>query len=152
MIKVPKIFIMLILVISLVGCQNKAVDLKGNEKTEFGINETAVYKNVYYTVTNLEYTDQQSNGEKIADSSKTYIALTFQVKNNSKKKIPTPACILTTDKTSSEQETISWEGDATKIYINPGETINTTYYMEISKEDVAKEYDCGEEFSFNLVK
>ncbi len=152
MFKGPKIFIMLILVISLVGCQNKAVDLKGNKKTEFGINETAVYKDVYYTVTDLEYTDQQSNGEKIADSSKTYIALTFQIKNNSKKKISIPACILTTDKTSSEKETISWEGDATKTSINSGETLTTTYYMEISKEDAAKEYDCYEEFSFNLAK
>ncbi len=116
--KIFKTFIIVLFAISLTGC--KARDLDGNVKTEFGIKETAVYKNIYYTVTDVEYTDTLSQGVQTSDENKTYIALTFQVENKSKKEIDVPSCIIITEKTSSEQETVSWEGDINKHTIDGG--------------------------------
>ena len=56
-----------------------------NEKTSYGLNETAVYNDVHYTVTNVEY----SNGtqyDKPADGM-NYVIVTLKIENKSDSKI-----------------------------------------------------------------
>lgn len=60
-------------------------DVDGNAKTSFNINETAVYEDVYYTVTNVEYSDG-SEYDKPADG-KNYVIVTLKIENKSDSKI-----------------------------------------------------------------
>jgi len=78
-------------IFSLSGCtseiesSNVVSDINGNEKTSFALNETAVFEDVHYTVTNVEY----SNGtefDKPAEG-KNYVIVTLKIENKSDSKI-----------------------------------------------------------------
>lgn len=83
------VFLMFI-TLGLTGCfsdtdGSKVQDLDGNSKTTFKVNETAVYDDVNYTVTNVEY----SNGtewDKPA-SGNHYVIVTIKIENKSDSKI-----------------------------------------------------------------
>ena len=88
--KKKSLFILLvaIFVFVLTGCEsenseNIVTDSNGKSKTSFTINETAVYNDVYYTVTNVEY----SNYDNIARRDKIYIIVTLKIENKSDKTI-----------------------------------------------------------------
>lgn len=81
----------LVLLFGLTGCfsdsdtQSGATDLNGNPKKSFNINETAIFENVHYTVTNVSY----SNGDewdKPAEG-KNYVIVTIKIENKSDSKI-----------------------------------------------------------------
>lgn len=88
--KISKLFITIFILFGLTGClsetsNNSVKDINGNEKTSFNLNETAVYNDVEYIVTNVEY----SNGDewdKPADG-KQFVIVTVSIKNNSSEKI-----------------------------------------------------------------
>lgn len=60
-------------------------DVNGNVKTSFSLNETAVFEDVHYTVTNVEY----SNGDEWDKPSdgKNYVIVTLKIENKSDSKI-----------------------------------------------------------------
>ena len=72
----------------LVGCtsdSSEVTDINGNAKSSFNVNETAVYEDVHYTVTNVEY----SNGDEYdnpADGN-NYVVVTVKIENKSDEKI-----------------------------------------------------------------
>lgn len=88
--KISKLFITIFILFGLTWClsetsNNSVKDINGNEKTSFSLNETAVYNDVEYIVTNVEY----SNGDewdKPADG-KQFVIVTVSIKNNSSEKI-----------------------------------------------------------------
>ena len=73
--------------ISLTACSSTigVTDINGNEKISFAVNETAVYENVYYTVTNVKY----SNGDDwdTPASGNHYVIVTLKIENKSDSKI-----------------------------------------------------------------
>jgi hypothetical protein len=134
---------------------SKVTDINGNLKTEFAINETAVYKDINYRITNAEYGDV-IQGYKPMDENNTYYSLTFEVQNNSKNTyVPNYECILRTEEVTSEQINTTWTGDDSSDHLAVGEDNATTYFWEISKDDKAKTYWCfiyesDVEFTFDL--
>lgn len=64
---------------------NNVTDINGNKKTNFQLNETAVYEDVYYTVTNVEYSNG-SEYDKPAEG-KNYVIVTVKIENKSNSKI-----------------------------------------------------------------
>lgn len=155
--KISKIVIIFLFMASLTGCTDKVKDLNGNAKNEFGINETAVYKDIYYTVTNTEYTDVVDEST-VEDENNTFFAVVFEVKNNSNKVFDINyECILKTEETSSEELNNFWTGGELLESLSVGEKYTRTYYWEISKDDSAQTYWClvGQnevEFTFDLTK
>jgi hypothetical protein len=136
--------------------KEKVTDINGKPKTEFSINETAVYKDIHYRITNTEYGDV-IQGYMPMDESKTYFALTFEIQNNSKKEqYISNYCILKTEKVTSEEITTSWIGEEMPDRIQAiGEKNTVTYLWEISKDDKALSYWCPSietdiEFTFDL--
>lgn len=84
------VILLISIVFGLTGCfsdtNNNAVkDINGNEKTTFNINETAVYEDVHYTVTNVKY----SNGDNwdTPAAGKEYVVVTIKIENKSESKI-----------------------------------------------------------------
>lgn len=84
------IFFGFIVMFGLVGCSsdtsnNKVTDSNGNEKDSFSLNETAVFKDVSYTVTSVKY----SNGTEFDEpaSGKKFVIVTVKIENKSKEKI-----------------------------------------------------------------
>lgn len=74
----------------LTGCfsdteSSKVKDTQGNDKTSFSINETAIYDNVHYTVTNVEYSNG-SEWDTPADG-KNFVVVTIKIENKSDSKI-----------------------------------------------------------------
>ena len=149
--------LVVLLAIILTGCKNSVTNLDGKEKTKFGINETAVYKNIDYTITKAEYTDGSKEGfGQLENENNIFYALTFQVKNNSKKSYYSSySCILKTKEITSEQITTHSTGTNQFKALYAGKSYTTTLFWEISKEDVAQSYKCyinGIEFTFDLTK
>lgn len=80
-----------VVLFSLTGCfsdtdtQSGVTDLNGNSKKIFNINETAVFENVHYTVTNVSY----SNGDEWDEPAegKNYVIVTIKIENKSDSKI-----------------------------------------------------------------
>lgn len=89
--KILGIIISFFVLIGITGCisdseTNKVVtDTDGNSKTIFNLNETAIFDNVHYTVTNIEY----SNGEEYDKPAegKNYVIVTLKIENKSGSKI-----------------------------------------------------------------
>lgn len=84
------IFFGFIALFCLSGCgsdtlDNKVTDSNGNEKNTFSLNETAVFKDVSYTLTNVKY----SNGTEFDEpaSGKRFVIVTVKIENKSKEKI-----------------------------------------------------------------
>lgn len=76
------------ILLSASGCSSETItstDISGNSKTTFNINETAVYEDVHYTVTNVQY----SNGSEWdrPASGKQYVIVTVKIENKSTSKI-----------------------------------------------------------------
>lgn len=71
------------------GCFSEEVDnvtdKNGNVKKSFNINETAVFSDVHYTVTNVEY----SNGDDWNEpaNGKQYVIVTIKIENKSNEKV-----------------------------------------------------------------
>lgn len=87
--KIITAILSILIILGSTGCtensSNKVTDLNGDNKVVFNINETAVYEDVHYTVTNVEY----SNGDdwdKPADG-KNYVIVTVKIENKSGEKI-----------------------------------------------------------------
>jgi len=138
-----------ILIIGRSADKKKGVtDLNGVPKSQFSINETAVYEDIHYTVKEVKYTDgSEFKLPPVEKEGYTYIAVTFEVENNSKKKtVRNTDCILRTNETNSEQETGTsiWltESDLDNNYLEPRQISTKIYFMEVKKSDVAKEYQC----------
>lgn len=83
--------LVVVVLFGLTGCfstlENEVTvnDINGNSKTIFNINETAVFEDVHYTVTNVEYSkgddwDKPSEG-------KQYVIVTIKIDNKSDSKI-----------------------------------------------------------------
>lgn len=64
---------------------NSVTDTEGNEKTSFQLNETAVFEDVHYTVTNVKYS-KGSEYDKPAEG-KNYVIVTLKIENKSDSKI-----------------------------------------------------------------
>lgn len=84
--KVFAVFFGIFVMFSITGCMsdtesNNVTDTSNNIKTNFIINETAIFKNVHYTVTDVEY----SNGDDWDKPSegKNYVIVTIKIENNS---------------------------------------------------------------------
>lgn len=71
--------------VSETGSSNSVTDKNGNEKTSFQLNETAVFEDVHYTVTNVEYS-KGSEYDKPAEG-KNYVIVTLKIENKSDSKI-----------------------------------------------------------------
>lgn len=80
-----------LMLFNLTGCvsttdtESGATNIDGNKQDSYNINETAIFNDVHYTVTNVEY----SNGDewdKPADG-KNYVIVTIKVENKSDSKI-----------------------------------------------------------------
>ena len=65
--------------------QQWGTDTNGNKKTSFSINETAVFEDVHYTVTNVEYPNG-SEYDTPADG-KNYVIVTLKIENKKNEKI-----------------------------------------------------------------
>lgn len=80
-----------VILFGMTGCisensnSNGVSDVNGNVKTSFSLNETAVFEDVHYTVTNVEY----SNGDEWDKPSdgKNYVIVTLKIENKSDSKI-----------------------------------------------------------------
>lgn len=89
--KILHILLCSIVVFGLTGCfsdvqsENSVTDNNGNNKTSFNLNETAVFENVHYTVTDVEY----SNGNEWDSPAegKEYVIVTLKIENKSDSKI-----------------------------------------------------------------
>lgn len=85
------IFLSAFILIGLTGCfsdsepSDKTLDNEGKEKTSFNLNETAVYEDVHYTITNVEYSDG-NEWDKPAEG-KNYVIVTLLIENKSDSKI-----------------------------------------------------------------
>lgn len=89
--KILSILVCAFVLLGITGCVSDSdsssgvTDTNGNKKTSFSINETAVFEDVHYTVTNVEY----SNGSEYdtpADG-KNYVIVTLKIENKSDEKI-----------------------------------------------------------------
>ena len=89
--KILTIILGIIMLFNLTGCfstvelNDGATDASGNSKDSFNINETAVFNDVHYTVTNVSY----SNGDEWDQPSdgKEYVIVTVKIENKSDSKI-----------------------------------------------------------------
>lgn len=88
--KVLMLIISIFVLFGATGCFSEDIsqgvtDAKGNEKKSFNINETAVYNDVHYTITNVEY----SNGDEWDSPAqgKQYVIVTVKIENKSEEKI-----------------------------------------------------------------
>lgn len=88
--KIFPILISVFMLFGLTGCfseedSGSVTDISGSAKTSFNINETAVYNDVYYTITNVEY----SNGDDWDSPAegKQYVIVTINIENKSEDKI-----------------------------------------------------------------
>ena len=89
--KILSILVCAFVLLGITGCVSDSdsssgvTDTNGNKKTSFSINETVVFEDVHYTVTNVEY----SNGSEYdtpADG-KNYVIVTLKIENKSDEKI-----------------------------------------------------------------
>ena len=87
--KIITIIISLFIIFSTSGCtetaNNVVTDINGIEKTSFTINETAIYEDVHYTVTNVEYSN--GNDWDKPSEGKNYVIVTIKIENKSNEKI-----------------------------------------------------------------
>lgn len=89
--KILSILVCAFVMLGMTGCgsnsesSNKVTDINGNSKTSFNLNETAVFENVHYTVTNVEYSNG-SEYDKPANG-KNYVIVTLKIENKSNSKI-----------------------------------------------------------------
>ena len=87
--KILSILLCGLVLLGMTGCttdtESSATDKEKNKKTSFNVNETAVHKDVHYTVTNVEY----SNGTEFNKPSdgKNYVIVTINIENKSDEKI-----------------------------------------------------------------
>lgn len=89
--KILSVLLCVFVLFGITGCVSESEsssgvsDASGNEKTSFNVNETAVFENVHYTVTNVKY----SNGnewDNPADG-KNFVIVTLKIENKSDSKI-----------------------------------------------------------------
>lgn len=86
--KVFSVMMCSLILFGITGCVSELKsndDKNGVEKTTFQINETAKFKNVNYTVTNVKYSDG-NDFDKPAEG-KTYVIVTLKIENKSDSKI-----------------------------------------------------------------
>lgn len=79
-----KVLFLILTILCLVGCSNSLKDLNGNEKEEFKLNETAIYKGVKYTVIAYEIKDKK---DSITDKNISVIDVTYSIENTNKKNV-----------------------------------------------------------------
>lgn len=89
--KILSILVCVFVLLGMTGCVSESEsssgvsDVSGNKKTSFNVNETAVFEDVHYTVTNVEYSNG-SEWDTPADG-KNYVILTLKIENKSDSKI-----------------------------------------------------------------
>lgn len=88
--KILSVLVCAFVLLGLTGCVSDSesggvTDTNGTKKTSFNVNETAVFENVHYTVTNVEY----SNGDEFDTpaNGKNYVIVTLKIENKSEEKI-----------------------------------------------------------------
>ena len=132
------------IVILVTGCKSKLTDLNGNVKESFKINETAVYNNINYTITNVEYLDKNNNiSLEISDN--LVIAITYQIKNNSNEEysIRSLSSLFYNggNEIGSYSYTSRFENPSLESYnLAPGQIYIETDYFELSNIKENKEF------------
>lgn len=89
--KILSILVFAFVLLGITGCMsdstssNEVTDSNGNKKASFNLNEPAIFEDVHYTVTNVEY----SKGSKYDTPAegKNYVIVTLKIENKSDKKI-----------------------------------------------------------------
>lgn len=87
--KIIFVFWIMAITFMLTGCdsnsKNVVHDINGKEKTNFNLNEVAVFKNIHYVVTNVKYSNG-SDWDKPA-SGKQFVIVTIKIENKSDSKV-----------------------------------------------------------------
>ncbi len=126
------------------GCSKEMTDLSGKEKSLFEINEDAIYKDINYRITKVDYLYEDGYGYELKDKENNVIlAITFEIENNSKNKysVATVEPSLTVDDKDINSYTYVREPEDISnnaYFISPSETFQETDYFEISNnyEDI----------------
>jgi len=136
--KIVKISLIALTILFISGCESKIKDRNGNEKNTFEMNETAVYKEINYTVTNIEYLYGSGYGYKLTNKDNVILAVTYQVKNNSKKDYSIINLEPHLNVDGKDANSYTYVREPQKIDLNilkPGEMFVETDYYEIKDEN-----------------
>ncbi len=143
--KILSVLVCAFVLLGLTGCVSDSesggvTDTNGTKKTSFNVNETAVFENVHYTVTNVEY----SNGDEFDTpaNGKNYVIVTLKIENKSEEKISynTYDWKMVNSQGQEDDETITTINNETSLNsgdLAAGGTKTGTLVYEESKDETS---------------
>lgn len=143
--KILSVLVCAFVLLGLTGCVSDSesegvTDTNGTKKTSFNVNETAVFENVHYTVTNVKY----SNGDEFDTpaNGKNYVIVTLKIENKSEEKISynTYDWKMVNSKGQEDDETITTINNETSLNsgdLAAGGTKTGTLVYEEAKDETS---------------